>query len=49
LRFAVDLWIPAFAGMAEGAGAQVRHAGKSRHPGVLSETQLFNLNEYKLP
>ena len=38
LRVAVDSWIPAFAGMTEGAGAQVRHAGESRHPGVVPKT-----------
>jgi hypothetical protein len=33
LRFAVVFWIPAFAGMTAGSGAQIRRAGGSRHPG----------------
>jgi hypothetical protein len=46
LRFEVDFWIPAFAGMTEGTGAQVCHAGEGRHPGVVPETQLVNPNKY---
>jgi hypothetical protein len=38
--------IPASAATTEGAGTQDRHAGESWHPGVIQETQPFNLNEY---
>jgi hypothetical protein len=46
-HFAVVFWIPAFAGMTAGTGADVRHAGESRYPGVLPRTQLLNLKKYR--
>jgi len=42
----VVFWILAFNGMTEGTGTHVRHAGESRHPGVIPRTQLINPKEY---
>jgi hypothetical protein len=44
----VVFWIPAFAGMTAGTGADIRHAGERRHPRVLPRTQLLNLKKYNI-
>jgi hypothetical protein len=48
-HFSVVFWILAFARMTAGTGADVRHAGESRHPGVLQKTQPLNLKKYVSP
>lgn len=46
MPFVVDLGIPVSAGMRKDL-AHLRHAGESRHSGVISETQHLNPNEHR--